>query len=154
MTATENPKPTRSEAFIGPGQFQWSTGGWYGALVGGSAWIFLGAIVLAKQSTLLAGIWSACGIVSTLVGLWLWSQRANRAPFPALMSLMLVLWISACVSLVSMLALAPEALRQFGASKGMILAGLLIFPMMIIQFSFLERRALSQASRRDRQGDS
>ena len=68
-------------AIRGPGCFQWNAGAWFGVLFGGTAWLLAGAVVLAPLAPAVAGVWAACFVVVTALGLWLWQQRDRMPPY-------------------------------------------------------------------------
>lgn len=126
-------------ALRGPGVLQWSSGGWYGSLIGGSAWMMLGSFLMASKSRSLAWTWATCGLISISVGVWLWSQRSRLRPYPAIMGLMLTLWLTSTVAIVSAVVLGPRATPPFEAPTGLSLFSLLIFPGLMLQFTLMER---------------
>ena len=127
------------KARLGPGTLQWSADVWFGALIGGSAWLLLGSMLFASNSWSLAWAWAACGVITISSGVWLWSQRDRVRPYPALMGLLLAQWIMSTIAVIAMVVLGPRALRPFEAPTGFALAALFWFPLMMIQCSFLER---------------
>ena len=59
------------QPMTGPGIFQWNTGGWFGAQLGGTVWMLLAAIWMAPLNPWLAVLWLLCFAVVNAVGAWL-----------------------------------------------------------------------------------
>ncbi len=131
---------------IGPGFLQWSGGGWFGSLIGGSAWLFLGSILLASTSHTLAWTWVTCGVVMVTVGVWLWNRRDRLLPYPAFMTLLLAQCICSCIAILGLVVLAPRSEQPFEANTWGALGALFVFPVLMIQLTYLERSAKPQAS--------
>jgi hypothetical protein len=72
----------------------WRAGGWFGSQLGGTAWLFISALVLGSASTESAAVLIGCGLASNLVGCVLWSQRARLDPYRALQALVVVIVLS------------------------------------------------------------
>ncbi len=85
---------------VGPGQFQWSPGGWFGAQLGGTVWMLIAAVVLIPEGAEVAGIALLCFSVPNLVGLLLYRQRHRIAPYPALQGLIFVIGIVTAIIVV------------------------------------------------------
>jgi hypothetical protein len=62
----------------------WQAGGWFGSQLGGTAWLFVGAMVIATESLSSAAVLAACGLAANVVGTLLWSQRTRLDPYRAL----------------------------------------------------------------------
>jgi hypothetical protein len=71
----------------GPGYFRWNTGGWFGSQFGGTAWMLVGAVVLARQAPDVAFIWLACFAIANAIGWALWRRRDQLRPYPAIQAL-------------------------------------------------------------------
>jgi hypothetical protein len=68
------------EPLPGPGRFQWNLGAWFGGQIGGTAWMLVGAVVLAPHAPEVAGVWLACFAASNAIGSWLWWRRDRLRP--------------------------------------------------------------------------
>ena len=68
----------------GPLASHWQAGGWFGSQLGGTAWLFVAALVIASQSLTSAAVLLGCGVAVNLVGCLLWVQRARLDPYRAL----------------------------------------------------------------------
>jgi hypothetical protein len=73
-----NPQPPN------PLASHWQAGGWYGSQLGGTAWLFVSALVIGAESPSSAAVLLACGLAANLVGAMLWAQRARLDPYRAL----------------------------------------------------------------------
>ena len=134
-------RTTGVEPRQGPGRFQWSAGGWFGGLFGGSSWMLLCPVLLASRAPNVALIWAGCGLTTIAVGVRLWSQRARLLPYPAIMGMFLAQWIASCVAVVSLVVLAPRSANPFEANTLLMFGCLLVFPLLMIQFTVMERSA-------------
>jgi len=85
-----------------PGRFQWNRGGWFGGQLGGTAWMFVGAVVLLPHAPELAGVWLACFAVANAIGSAMWRSRDRLRPYPALQALLLVCGVSGLIALVAL----------------------------------------------------
>jgi hypothetical protein len=65
----------------------WQAGGWFGSQLGGTAWLFIAALVIASRSPTSAAVLLGCGVAANLVGCLLWLQRARLDPYHALQGL-------------------------------------------------------------------
>lgn len=79
----------QKSAISGPGRFQWEIGGWFGGVVGGSAWLVPVAVILAfnGQATLALLPAGSC-LLMLAVGTVLWQRRDRVRPFPALLAVL------------------------------------------------------------------
>ena len=75
---------------VGPGRFQWNTGGWFGAQLGSTVWL-LGAALLLLPKQAGAGIVALfCFLIPNICGGILYLRRNRMAPYPAIQWLLLV----------------------------------------------------------------
>jgi hypothetical protein len=79
--------PARSS----PLAYPWNAGGWFGSQLGGTAWLFVAAGVLASQSPRSALVVLACGLAANAVGSVLWMRRRSLDPYRALQGLAVVI---------------------------------------------------------------
>ena len=78
-------------AIRGPGRFQWQAGGWFGSILGGSAWLIPTAVLLAmNHQSRLAVLPAACFALMVGLGTFLWFRRDRTPPFPALIGVLAV----------------------------------------------------------------
>ena len=73
----------------GAGSLQWNAGGWFGSQLGGTAWLLVGAAVLAWQAPAVAVVWLDAFVVTNAIGVWLWRCRARVRPYFAMQLLLL-----------------------------------------------------------------
>jgi hypothetical protein len=124
-----------TQAKPGPGRFQWSRGGWFGAQVGATAWlILLGGMMLAQGRTSGAVV-LALGLFVNGLGFYLWHARASWEPYPAVQ---LLLGTCAVVALVSVL-LASASTAPAGDSSAPSLPTLLVYPALMAVFHLQEQ---------------
>ena len=83
-----------------PGRFasHWNAGGWFGSQLGGTAWLFVAALVVGSASPESAAVLVACGLASNLVGCLLWARRAQLDPYRALQALVVVVVLAGAVA--------------------------------------------------------
>jgi hypothetical protein len=77
------------QAMLGPGIYQWNTGGWFGAQIGSTAWMLLAAVGVAPWSVETATVAMLCFAVPNLLGARLWQRRDRIAPGAAIELLLL-----------------------------------------------------------------
>lgn len=137
----------------GPGYFQWDKGGWFGSQLGGTAWMLVGSVVLARQAPEVAGVWLACFAVANAIGARMWWRRDRLRPYPALQALLLLCGIHGVVALVALHALRP-GLRidrppgiHLGDEPELIACLVVLVITLTIHFHFLERRSREGRSR-------
>ena len=76
----------------------WNAGGWFGSQLGGTAWLFVGGLVLGSEFPESAAVLVACGLASNLVGCLLWARRAQLDPYRALQALVVVVVLAGAVA--------------------------------------------------------
>ena len=128
-------------AKVGPGRFQWNTGGWFGSLVGGTTFLVVGAVSFASSHPLLAAIWLSCFVIAASSGTYLWGRRTSLLPYPAIQLLLLLCGICSAVAIVAALYLAPNLLPAVRLTLTKSLLLLLLFPAMMLVFHILESNA-------------
>lgn len=132
-------------AMPGNGSIQWNAGGWFGAQIGYSVWILPMVFLLAKGEEALAaglGLLSFSGI--NILGLWLWSRRHRIRPYPACNSLLTVAGLSAAGFLIYLdFSGAYQAIeKRYFAFPPQYYLVLLIYPFLLLQFYYLNRKGL------------
>jgi hypothetical protein len=95
------------EAVAAPGRFRWDAGGWLGSQLGGTAWMLVGAAVLAPRAADLVAVWLACFVVPNTVGCWLWRRRDRLRPYPATQALLLACAMSGLLALAALHVMRP-----------------------------------------------
>ncbi|MEM7476160.1 MAG: hypothetical protein AAF483_14290 [Planctomycetota bacterium] len=131
--------PQTKVALEGPGYFQWNMGAWFGSQIGGTAWLLLGAGLLATRSVLMASIWFVVFLIANGIGSWLWFSRDRLQPYPAVQVLLLTCGLAGLMAWTSVVLLRPDFVPLMQAKS--IWTGyicLLIFPGMMLSFHFKE----------------
>lgn len=106
----------------GAGQFQWNSGGWFGAQVGGTSWLLVGAVVMASRAPWFAAWWAICFLGANAVGFEMWRRRDRLRPYPAIQGLMAVCAVAGLLAVVAVHAYGPDPVqlglvwRQGGAA--------------------------------------
>ncbi|MBT8486822.1 MAG: hypothetical protein KJO43_14675 [Phycisphaerae bacterium] len=82
-----------------PHALTWSPGAWFGAQLGGSAWMFVAAGILFFDTPWVGGVHLACFLAVNFVGLMLWRRRGRMGVYPAFQILLLTLLVGAVVAI-------------------------------------------------------
>ncbi|MFO0810484.1 MAG: hypothetical protein U0746_17805 [Gemmataceae bacterium] len=127
-----------------PGYFRWNAGGWFGGQLGGTAWLFVGAVVLVPSAIGVAVVWLACFTVANVVGAWLWFRRDRIRAYPAIQLLLVTCGVSGLVAWLALDALGSDAARVLASPRQGYLA-MLIVPAMMAWFAVMEHAARSRA---------
>ena len=132
----------RKTAMVGPRRFQWNVGGWFGGVVGGSAWLIPTTAILAwNNQSRLALLPAGCWLLVNLIGCVLWYRRDRVRPFPALVGVLCLLAVlTPLVWFVISSNATPASLSSLNwPQRGMGAAMVaLIFPALIAWLCFLE----------------
>ncbi len=75
---------------VGPGRFQWNTGGWFGAQLGSTVWLLFAAPILLPEYTEAGVVALSCFLAPNIFGLILYLNRNRMAPYPTIQWLLLV----------------------------------------------------------------
>jgi hypothetical protein len=87
--------PHKKSAKTGSRHFQWQSGGWFGSVVGGSAWLIPTAAILAFNcQPTLALVPLVCCLMVNFVGCALWYRRDRIRPFNALIGILILFSIT------------------------------------------------------------
>lgn len=136
-----NQKQTKS-AMVGPRQFQWQGGGWFGCVIGGSAWLVpMSAILALNGQPMLALVPSGCCVLTILVGLALWHIRDRVRPFRALIGMLMLFSITTPFAWFTVATNATaDSLVLLNWPQSIAIATMvaLICPTIAIWFCFLE----------------
>ena len=124
----------------------WLASGWFGSQLGGTAWLFVSAFVLAAHSLETAAIVLTCGLAANLVGCLLWSQRSRLDPYRALQLLVVVIGLASFTATRWL-----EARGQFGLLDPRVSPGtmyILLFCLVAFLVAVFEakRRAAQRAA--------
>jgi hypothetical protein len=126
------------QPMVGRGFFHWSTGGWFGTQLGGTAWMLLAATWVARASPWLATVWLFCFAVVNAVGIWLWLRRDQIAPSPAFQLLGLSVAGGGLLILGSLDWFWPDSVPRESLRQGY--AVFLATLVALALFSIVERR--------------
>ena len=129
------------QAKPGPGRFQWSAGGWFGAQIGATLWLLLLGGLMLGQGRSSGGVVLALGLLMNGLGVYLWSARGTREPYPAIQ-----LFLGACsvVALASVLLASASnpstggSSASTGGSSAPSLPTLLVYPALMGVFHLQE----------------
>jgi hypothetical protein len=139
---------------IGPGQFQWNAGGWFGSQLGGTAWLLVGAVGIATQEPQVAAWWACCFVLANAVGTGLWLRRDRVWPYPAIQALLATVVVAGLLAVVALHLFGPADVRlgvglregRFvledvpgGTLRSAYVALLVGVPAMMGWFAFMER---------------
>ena len=124
----------------GTGRFQWNTGGWFGAQVGSTCWLFIGAIVFLSQTPPLAALLLGCFVLANLVGTIIWLNRGTVDPYRAIQVLALVIFAFTAIAMASAdwLGFLGELDQRVKNPRRLYLV-LLMFPAMMTMFHLQNR---------------
>jgi hypothetical protein len=147
---------TSKEAVAAPGHFRWDAGGWFGGQLGGTAWMLVGAAVLAPRAADVAAVWLACFAVPNAIGCRLWRRRGRLRPYPATQALLLACVMSGLLALAALHVMRP-GLRiaqppgvRLADEPRLVLGLLLMWGGLALTFHLLERSARERAEVRSR----
>jgi hypothetical protein len=108
----------RSEAVKGSGKFQWNAGAWFGALLGGTVWIFGIAVSVYYFEHLWACVFIALlGLLSIIAGITMWANRYRISPYSAIQILISILFAVTVAILVLMDVLDIPFVYKFGNNQ-------------------------------------
>lgn len=126
----------------GSGRFQWNTAGWVGGQLGGTLWLLLLGAIILPLDPLAGALVLLCFAVPNGLGLWIWRNRERFRPYPALQSLVAVMGLCALAALLVLNhRLGPGVRLPYGSGyTGVSYWFLLVFPALMAQFHFMERR--------------
>lgn len=118
----------------GPGHFQWSTGGWFGSLVGSTILLLLLGLLYWETDRRVAAVVLTLYVLALAGGLALWLYRDRLLPYHALQLLVLVSGIAFAAALGTL-----DAFDYLGG-RGIYVI-LLIYPLTMLRFYVQERQA-------------
>lgn len=128
-----------------PGRFRWNRGGWFGAQLGGTAWMLVGSVVLLPHAPEVAGVWLACFAVANAIGSWMWRRRDRLRPYPALQALLAVCGANGLMALVALHVCRPglRITRPLGiylADEPRLILWLLVLVISLMTWFHLQER--------------
>ena len=127
----------------GNGRFQWSTGGWFGAQIGATAYLVLLGILLTFQAPPAGILLLVCGLLPNIIGTLLWMRRDRLAPYPALQLLVATVFVFTALALGGLILCGRPlgVLPQYSAEARQTVWFILIYPGMLLMFHLQERSA-------------
>jgi len=131
---------------VGPGRFQWNTGGWFGGQIGSTVWLLGAAVSLLPAHVEAAVVAFLSFLLPNLAGVLLYRRRDRIAPYPALQALVLLVGAVSFlfVLYVNRAGLAGELDPRFeGARWGFFMMPAL-FGGLMVAFHFMERAAVKR----------
>jgi hypothetical protein len=129
--------------------FQWNAGAWFGTLLGSTCWLLICSLLLVPENIRVAAIVGMCFLTAIVIGVGLWLARRRITPYPALQSLLAVVWLC---SLAGVYAIELAGLWhvvsgvKIDGVGGTVSAGTmklliwLMFPIMMLWFHALNRQ--------------
>jgi hypothetical protein len=121
--------------------FRWNGGAWFGAQIGGTLWLLVGAGVLVRTPGV-AAVWLASFVLANGIGIALWRRRDRIAPHAAMQRLFAV--TGAC-ALVAMIAADQAGLlagsRGIAPSRWAAYTAILVYPLLMLVFFMRERKS-------------
>jgi uncharacterized membrane protein (DUF373 family) len=124
---------------VGPGRSQWNAGGWFGAILAGTAMI-VGGLTFASQSMAVATVWLACYAIAVVSGIFMWTRRKSLTPYPAMQGLRLVVGVASAIAILFTFFTRLELSTGFNATPEKVFLVLLIVPALMLGSHLLERR--------------
>lgn len=143
-----------NEAVAATGHFRWDAGGWFGSQLGGTAWMLVGAAVLAPRAADVAVVWLACFAAPNAIGCRLWRRRFRLGPYPATQALLLTCVMSGLLALAALHVMRPglRITQPPGIwlvdEPKLVLGLLLMWGGLALAFHLLERSARERAGMR------
>ena len=127
----------------GNGRFQWSTGGWFGAQIGATAYLVVLGILLVFQAPRAGSLLLVCGLLPNLIGTGIWMRRCRLAPYPALQLLVATVFVFTALALGGLILCGqPLGLQpQYSVETRQVVWILLIYPGLMLMFHLQERSA-------------
>jgi hypothetical protein len=123
----------------GTGRFQWNTGGWFGAQIGSTLWLFLLGAMILNANAVIGFVLLFLFILPNLVGWIIWRERHRIEPYPAIQALLGMIGFSSLFAVIILdlsgyLAKLEPGMRDIPKQAYWYL---LIFPVMMIAFHVL-----------------
>jgi hypothetical protein len=124
----------------GAGTFQWNLGGWFGAQIGSTLWLFIMGGILVSKDLVPGLVVIGCGLAPNLLGFLLWGRRDRIAPYTAIQTLFLVMGLCTLLAFIAIDSSGRVGeLDPSMKSPRHMYWMLLIFPALMGLFHFHER---------------
>ncbi len=126
----------------GKGQFQWNSGGWFGAQLGSTCWLLIFVVMLAVWGAVWqAAVMGVLFLAPNIAGLAMWLRRDRLQPYTAIQLLLASVTMAAFGAMAFMKVAVPAKMQQPGVSMNSSYLSLLIFPGLMLMFHFIEKGA-------------
>lgn len=146
----------KKSAMPGPRHFQWQMEGWFGSVVGGSAWLIPIATILAfNGQPTLALVPLGCCLLMNFVGCVLWDRRDRVRPFHAWIGILTLFSITTPLAWFAVAANAtPESLASLNWPHSGFVAAMvtLICPAIIVFYCMREYSQIASSNRAPHEG--
>lgn len=131
---------------VGPGRFQWNTGGWFGAQLGSTVWLLLIALSLLPKHFEAGVVTLSCFLVTNIFGLILFLNRNRVAPYPAIQWLIGVIGVVSVIFLVYLnrSSLVQEIDPRLGYGQWGFYLLPVLFGGLMASFHVMERDAVKK----------
>ena len=141
--------PSLMQPKKGAGRFQWNAGGWFGPVIGSTAWMIGPAGCLIAHRRWLAAVPIGCFVIMNLLGWILWRFRDRLAPFPALITMLASLAMAVPIILATTALGTPNSPPQMNLPSSPLgwLVVVLFVPAMIVWFYVIEHRSKRSVAR-------
>lgn len=141
-----------SQPRVGPGQFQWNPGGWFGAQLGSTVWMLIATPILFPKEPEAGGVALLCFTLPNVFGVLLYRRRHRIAPYPALQWLISIIGIVTTLFVVylNQSGLVQELDPRLGYGRWGFYLLPLLFGGLMVWFRWMERSAVRR--RRGAQG--
>ncbi len=127
---------------IGPGRFQWNAGAWFGSMFGSTIWMLILAGYSAPPDPVVSMLVGGSYLICILTTIVFWLRRDRLLPYPSIQHQLAIIGALAALSLwIVFERLDADALRGTNGGQSVSLWVLVIFPLLMIQFHYLERSA-------------
>ena len=135
----EQARTVRADGKIGYEAFRWNAGGWFGTLLGGTAWMVPTAgMLFARGNWIAAAIVVICFTIAIVSAIIFWKHQATLNARVALQSMVLILGVLTTIIFVAFQFLtSPAFLAAIHWSPWAWLL-LLIFPVLAMHFHFIQ----------------
>lgn len=131
---------------VGPGRFQWNTGGWFGAQLGSTLWLLAAAPMLFPTHVQAGLVALLCFLVPNLLGFLLYLRRSRLAPYPALQGLILLTGLASILFVVYLnrAELVDEIDPRLGYGEWGFALLPVLFGSLLVVFHVMERHAVKR----------
>ena len=120
-------------------QLNWNSGGWFGAQLGGTAWILVAAILAGFQDIRTGLVLTAIFAIPNILGLAMWCWRKKLSCYA---SIQLLLFIMGIFSVISIYVLEKrslwESIQRGGSvsAKSAYIIVVLVVLILMVNFYF------------------